>query len=304
MSTGAAPTTYARRVDGQSGVVEDAGFYGTPGNRLFGVSYRPAATNGHHSRPGHPPVLICPPLLSEFDHAYSVCVSLGRELARRGVNAFSFQYRGTGHSDGEAGELSLETMREDMASTAERIAGETGRRDPVVVAMRLSTIAAASAPAEIGAGRLVLWEPALDGRRYFREAWRADMMFQINEGASARERETFAAQLERAGQVDVLGYPIGRALHDSFATRTFAGELARLPGAVLIVRGGPPEQTRSDLDELTETLCAQGCPTELRALDEPIVWWFQGPEMRRNALPQMARMVEITVDWVTREAGA
>jgi hypothetical protein len=301
VSTGAAPASYARRVDGQSGVVEDAGFYGTPGNRVFGVSYRPAGSAAAGSAAAGEPVLICPPLLSEFDQSYSVCVSLGRELARRGVPAFSFHYRGTGHSDGEAADLSLETMREDMATTAERIAGETGRRDPVVVATRLSAIAAASAPAEIGAQRLVLWEPALNGRRYFREAWRADMMFQINEGASTQERETFAAQLERTGQVDVLGYPIGRALHDSFATRTLAGELARAPAAMLIVRGGPPEQTRSDLDELRDTLGARGCPTEIQALEEPIVWWFQGPEMRRNSLPHMARMVEITVDWVTRE---
>ncbi len=291
MTSGPSATDFARRVDRETGVVEDAGFFGPVGNRLFGVAYRP-------SPEARGAVLICPPLLSEFDQSYSVNVALARALAGRGLTAYTLHYRGTGHSDGEADIISLKTIREDIATAVRRVREETAVTAPVVVASRLTALAAASAPADLGARRLVLWEPALEGRRYFREAWRADMMFQINEGTSAAQRENFVEQLSRTGRVDVLGYPIGRKLHDTFSASTLRDELTEVPERLLIVRGGPPGQSRGDLEELASRLVERGCTVDLQALSEPIVWWFQGPEMRRSAQPAMARLIELTADWI------
>jgi hypothetical protein len=106
--------------------------------------------------------------------------------------------------------------------------------------VRFGSLVAAAVANAAGGSPLVLWDPALNGRAYFREAWRADMMFQINEGAKPATRDAFPALLERDNQVDVLGYPIGK---DKFYSEFLAarakpwlGRLLDAPGSLIEVR--------------------------------------------------------------------
>jgi pimeloyl-ACP methyl ester carboxylesterase len=284
----------ATRVDAQLGITEEAGFHP---DGLFGVTYTPAAGASTG-------VLICPAILSEYDHTYTIDVTLARELARRGVAVHRFHYRGTGHSDGEPAEMTFARMREDALSAGARFGAELGGREPIVLGLRFGALVAASVAGELGASPLVLLEAAVSARRYFREAWRADMMFQINEGgAPATTRDAFPDLLERDGEVDVLGYPVCRALFDSAVERTLQGEAAALAGRrVLIVRGGPPGSTRPDQESAAEGLRTAGCAVEVEVLAEPLVWWFQGPEMRRNARPVVADMIERIATWIAAVA--
>lgn len=281
----------ARRVDARLGFVEDAGFFA---GGLFGVSYKPTGrTVGA--------VVICPAILSEYDHTYSIDVAVGRALAARGIAVHRFHYRGSGHSDGEPSAMTFETMLQDALAATARFSTEVGVEQPVLLGVRFGSLVAAAVADAGGASPLVLWEPALSGRAYFREAWRADMMFQINEGAKPATRDAFPALLERDNQVDVLGYPICKALYDSALERTLVGEAGDGERRILVLRGGPPASARANLDQAVEELRGRGCEASVEVLADVLVLWFQGPEMRRNAMPQVAELIARTVDWIERQ---
>jgi pimeloyl-ACP methyl ester carboxylesterase len=282
----------ATRIDEKLGFVEEAGFFE---GGLFGVSYKPTART-------HGAVVICPAILSEYDHTYSIDVSLARALAARGIAVHRLHYRGSGHSDGEPSEMTFETMLQDALAATARFSAEVGVEQPLILGVRFgSLLAAAVAAAGSGGSPLVLWDPALSGRAYFRDAWRADMMFQINEGAKPATRDAFPALLERDNQVDVLGYPICKGLYESALERTLLDETGTGARRMLILRGGPPASARPKLDEAVEELRGRGCEVDVEVLDDALILWFQGPEMRRNARPHVAELIARTVDWIERE---
>jgi pimeloyl-ACP methyl ester carboxylesterase len=287
----------ARRLDDRLGIVEEVGFLGDRAPRLFVAAYRPARTPVGA-------VVLCTAVLSEYDHTYTSDVELARALAARGFLTCRFHYRGTGHSDGSPEEMTYETMREDALAVTDWVASELGA-EPLIMGLRLGGIIAAAVAQERGSEQLVLWEPAIDGRRYFREAWRADMIYQIKEGGTpTATREAFPALLERDGFVDILGYPLCKSLYESMVERSLVGEAGTKPRRVLIVRGGPASAKRAELDGAVSELRSRGSTVDLEVLDGPIVWWFQGPEMRRNARPQVADMTSRTLDWIEAHGAA
>lgn len=287
----------ARRVDEQLGIVEEAAFFGEGPERLFGVLYTPG---GRAERA----VVICPAVGPESLATYSNDVALARALASCGIAAYRFHYRGTGHSDGDEGETSFETMRDDAIAAAGRLADEF-EEEPVLMGTRLGGLVAASAAAEYGGGPLVLWAPVLEGRRFFREAWRASKVFDIREGPRTKEPTlsedagaSFSEVLERDGKVDVLGYPISRAFYDSTVERTLLREAGHRGRRVLLVHGGADPS--GEVDRTAAELRERGCDVDLETLPDSIVWWFLGPTMRKLARPQIAQLLERTLSWLRR----
>ena len=287
----------ATRVDEALGITEEVAFLGDDVPRLFSVLYRPR---------GKPvgSLLLCPAILSEYDHTYTTEVEFSRSLAARGVTVLRFHYAGTGHSDGEPESMTLESMIDDATRGAARLGEVAPGRPPIILGLRLGAFPAAAIAAQNPGAPLVLWDPPLDGRAYFREAWRADMMFQINEGtAPETTRDGFPAMMERDGLVDVLGYPLCRGLYESATERSLLELIGSDPRHMLYVRGGPRRASRPAVDQAVETLRAQGSEVELAVVGDQIIWWFQGPDKRRWARPLMAEVKDLTLAWIGGELG-
>lgn len=287
----------ATRFDATLGVKEEVGFLGEDIPRLFSVLYRPVGQSLGS-------LLICPAILSEYDHTYSTEVEFARTLAAHGVTVMRFHYAGTGHSDGDPESMTLESMVDDAARAAVRLQEVAPGGPPIFLGLRLGAFAAAAAAARNPGARLVLWDPPLDGRTYFREAWRADMMFQINEGSAPEAtRDGFPAMMERDGLVDVLGYPLCRGLYESAGERSLPELIGGDPGRLLFVRGGPRGASRPAVDRLLETLRERGVELDLAVVGDQIIWWFQGPDKRRWARPLMAELKDLTLAWVGGQLG-
>ena len=274
----------AIRVDEALGITEEVGFLGESVPRLFTVLYRPQG-------PTVGSLMICPAILSEYDHTYSTEVEFSRSLAARGVTVLRFHYAGTGHSDGEPESMTLESMIEDATRAAARLREVVPERPPIILGLRLGAFPAAATAARNPGAPLVLWDSPLEGRTYFREAWRADMMFQINEGSAPEAtRDGFPVMMERDGLVDVLGYPLCRGLYESAGERSLLELIGDDPRRVLFVRGGPSSSNRPAVDQLVETLRTTGFDVDLTVVGDQIIWWFQGPDKRRWARPLMAEL--------------
>jgi hypothetical protein len=280
--------------DGTS--IETAAFFGDDPERMFGVLYSPRSADAVGA------VVICPAICSESLSTYRHDVLLARALAGRGIATLRFHYRGTGHSDGDGDGLTFDGLRDDVLAARAHLSEALGTEGPILLGTRFSALVAAAAASAEGAP-LVLWEPVLDGRRYFREGWRASMVLDIREGAAERARhESLTAMLARDGYVDVVGYPLGRALYESSVDRTLLGEIGDRGRPMLIVRGGAGTATEAQFDQAVEELRRRGFDVAVEMLAEQAVWWFLGPKRKRESQAVVADLIARTVAWLERLA--
>jgi pimeloyl-ACP methyl ester carboxylesterase len=286
----------ARRIDESGGFREEATFFGSGRARLFGVLHRPE----------DPPVggvVICPSIYAEFMAGYRMDVAVARALASRGLAVQRFHYRGVGHSDGEASEMTFATMVEDARTAAERLASETGVTRLAFLGTRFGALIAASMAAERRECPLVLVEPVLDAKRFFRDAWRAFLIRSLRAGATdAPPSPGLSVALAQEEAVDILGYAICRSLFESASERTLTGELG--PGArrVLVVQLGRTSALRKDTDAAREALDELGCHVDIEAVTEDVMWWF--PPSAETTHVKRRGLTDVTSAWLGRELQA
>jgi alpha/beta superfamily hydrolase len=284
----------AARIDGGGTFREEAGFFGPGPQRLFGVLHRPTG----------PPLgglVICPSIHTEFITGYRTEVVLARTLASRGLAVQRFHYRGVGHSDGETEETTFATMREDALAAAARLLERTGVDGLGFLGMRFGGLVAGSAASEHRGCPLVLVEPTLEARRFFRDAWRAKLIRDVAKGTHARG-QGLAEALEREGRVDVVGYSICRPLFESAADRTLVGELGDGARPTLLVQLGRALSLRRDLEAAAAALRRLGCEVAVEAVAEDLVGWFLTDPGRQRKQPRA--LIEVTSGWLEGEMGA
>lgn len=275
------------RDDPSAGVREVAAYIG-PGQRLLGVTYTPLDAS---PRGG---VVICSSLHAEFLANYRKEVLLARRLASAGFAVQRFHYRGEGNSLGSPDEVTLTGLRQDVVAASERLRECSGLDQVAVVATRLGALVAA----EESSGPIVLWEPVLEARHYFREAFRARRMRELKDGmAVPSSAKVLEDQLEQDGSTDVLGYTIHRSLFRSLASQRLAlGEPAR---SVLLVQIAKASELRKEYSAAADSWRSAGHTVETAVVSEDESWWFVGedwqPEERR---PQTTTLMGTTLDWL------
>src|SRR5437879_5068866 len=199
----------ATRIDPASGVRDEATFIGAGGEELFCVAYHPPS-------PPRGGIVICCSLLAEEMKLYRTEVLAARTFASQGFAVIRFHYRGTGHSGGLAESATVASMLDDTFRAAEFLAKWTGGQSITFCGARwggpLSGLAATRRPDSSH----VMWEPAVDGERYFRDALRARQMSAVARGGgSMMPMEQVLAEMEATGYVDALGYSIHIGLYRS-----------------------------------------------------------------------------------------
>jgi hypothetical protein len=279
---------------GETGVREEAGWTSLDGMRLF--TFRHVPSNATRVA-----LVVCSPVGGEFDDNYRREALLGRRLAAEGVLVARFHYRGTGNSDGEASDLTFDSMLADTLAVASETADAT--KGPVVyLGTRLASFVAAEAARTTGAPALVLWHPAVSGAAYFREVARTRRTLQLSERAGTAGASTspsLVETLERDGELDLAGYTIHRALYDSFVTRELA-EPGRHGTQVQLLQWG-----RDRLDPVFAQLADRWTEAGLRVstvvISDVETWWFnRGPlRIAQEARPATIGAVDSATEFVT-----
>jgi pimeloyl-ACP methyl ester carboxylesterase len=286
----------AVRTDSGGTFREEAGFFGPGPQRLFGVLHRPTG-------PALGGLVICPSIYAEFITGYRTEVVLARTLASRGLAVQRFHYRGVGHSDGETEETTFATMREDALAAAARLLERTGVDGLGFLGMRFGGLVAGSAASEHRGCPLVLVEPTLEARRFFRDAWRAKLIRDVKRGTRA-PGQGLAEALEREGTVDALGHSIFRPLFESTADRTLIGELGDGARPTLLVQLGRALSLRRDLEAAAAALRRLGCEVAVEAVAEDLVGWFLPDPGIKRTQPRARALIEVTSGWLEGEMGA
>ena len=100
-------------------------------------------------------------------------VRLGAALAAEGFAVIRFHYRGQGHSDGDTGDVTFESLRDDALAATEYLQSEADVPGVSFIGSRVGALVAGAVSAGYADSRLVLWEPIVDPSRYLREAQRS-----------------------------------------------------------------------------------------------------------------------------------
>jgi hypothetical protein len=136
-------------------------FFGTSGEPLFGVFHAPVRAASSRVA-----ALLCPPLGQEYLRSHRALRQLAVQLAREGIAAFRFDYRGTGDSFGDAEMLTFETMHEDAQLACTELLDLSGARKAAVIGLRAGGIPALRLAGDRTVSACVLWDPILDGSVY------------------------------------------------------------------------------------------------------------------------------------------
>jgi acetyl esterase/lipase len=284
----------AVRADAGGGVREEASFFGGP-ERLFGVTYLPPDPEVG--------VVICSPIHAELLRNYRREVLLARSLARSGYAVQRFQYRGSGNSDGDPADGTFESLCEDARAAVDRLVGTTGVERLVFVGTRLGAVAAAVTGRTAGAVALAMWEPVLNGERYFREIFRGHLVSGLKKAEDGEERKP-SQELRDRGSVDVLGYSIDRPLFESVRTRRLIDDAAQgAPPHVLLVQIGGGRGLRAEAGSLVERWREAGASVRTHQLEGSEPWWFGGtPQISGEDPDRAGELTEVTSQWMLQSA--
>jgi alpha/beta superfamily hydrolase len=262
------------RTDSKLRIRESAHFFESGSNRLFAFRHAPL---------GEPVALalVCPSIYADFTLSYRREVVLARSLAARGVIVQRFHYRGSGNSDGDAAGVMYDALVEDAHAAAQLLAEQAPGLPLALVGMGWGAIVAATVSRPLPGAPLAVWQPVADISRYYKEAVRARMIRHVVEpkGRPA-SAEQLLAELATEGSIDVLGYPVHRALYETAGPRTLPGELGYGARRMLLIQPDGRDALRTDYAQLAASCAAQGAEVETITIGKPTPIWFHGPHVR------------------------
>lgn len=197
-------------------------FLATPRGRLFSVLHQPA---------GAPRalLLVCPPFLHEYARSYRLFSLLGDALANADIAVLRFDYLGTGDSDGDDQQFTLEGTCVDAALAAD----ELQRRWPGA-ALSIMGVRAGSHPALQTAAthpvhQCILWQPVLDWARYLQQLEQLD----------AEQRLTVPGLTKGDVSASLMGFRCAAELRGSLAGHRMPAPLAFDPARLLVLSDQP-----------------------------------------------------------------
>lgn len=139
-------------------------FFGPQSRRLYGFHHPSAGFSAHG-------VVVCPPWGSEYQFAHRSLLVLSRRLAGAGRHVLRFDYSGTGDSAGDSTEGDLEHWVDDTVAAVDELRAVAGVDRIDLVGLRIGAAIAAQAYDRLeDPGRIVLWDPVVDGARWVEEA--------------------------------------------------------------------------------------------------------------------------------------
>ena len=272
------------------------------GPRLWAMLHHPP--EGRSSKRA---VVFCAPFAEEEKCSRRPYVELARELARRGIWALRFSYRGTGDSVGEFSDLRLQGAMEDITAAVECCEKLTGASSVTLFGLRLGgTFALEAVRQGLRAERVALWAPIVNGKSYVRMNVRrksirrmintadtASDMSSSDEGNSAAGNETGPAAGSMAAPdaiFDFDGYPVAQALWNDLE-----GLAATPPegweGGGLIVSVGSTDKPSGECVSLAGRLEAAGAAVKLETVVSQPFWNLLG-------LIECPAIIHVTADWM------
>jgi exosortase A-associated hydrolase 2 len=237
-------------------MTEEPLFIPHEGSQLFGVLHAPEA-----SRSGGVGVVFCEAFAEEKLWSQRSTTSFARRLAERGFWVLRFDCRGHGDSGGEFEDATVETRLSDIARAVAFLRERAAVSSVGLHGLRFGGTLAALAARDVDAGFLVLWNPVLEGERYFLECLRSNVATQL---ATYRKvlvkREHLLRELDSGRPVNIDGYLVPPAFYHQIAKIDLLQGIGSFANPVFLAQVAPGEGVGLDkeLQGFSEALRSGG----------------------------------------------
>jgi exosortase A-associated hydrolase 2 len=184
-------------------------FLGDPGRRAFVLLREPAS-----AAPGGGSVLVVPPFGEEMNKSRRMIAETSQRLCEAGVTVVLPDLFGTGDSEGEFRDATVERWIEDLSSAC-RLVESRGQPVRAILAVRLGSAlaeAAARAGAVPAVAVSVWWQPVLDGKRHLAQFLRLRVAAGSMRGDDPETVEGLRSRSAAGETIAVAGYELSPAL--------------------------------------------------------------------------------------------
>lgn len=207
-------------------------FFASGNHRIFGVLY------GAGHQPARCGFVFCAPFAEEMLWSQRVFVSLARELSSRGFPVLRFDYMGTGDSEGEFQDSTMQVWLSDIGAAIEVLRQESHVQRVVLLGLGLgATLAARKAEEESLVEGLVLWQPVLSGPAYMKEILRTNITSQMAIYKEVRHKsEDLIRFLKEGSTINFDGYELSNILFEEISAVNLLDGPKIFSGKVLLVQ--------------------------------------------------------------------
>ncbi|MGA9597730.1 MAG: hypothetical protein WBV06_16365 [Acidimicrobiia bacterium] len=266
-----------------TGITEEIAYFGEAPQMLGSIHLPAGEIEGA--------VVICSSTHAEMLKAYHLEVVLARALAARGIAVHRFQYRGDGNSEGLDTDLTLPAMIDAGREVRSRLKERTGLDRVGYAAVRLGAYPAAALAEEEAGTAILLWDPIPDTDAFIRDAVRSHAIAALKAEAKPESLDKVLKRLDQDGVVELLGYEITSAFHNSIAGKKLS-DYTPLETKVMIVPFGS-----LNMEPIVEAWSHAGIDVanQDRTGSEP--WWLaeQVSQDRHHAANTLA---DKSADWL------
>ena len=177
------------------------------------------------------PILICPPLFEERKSAYAALRKLALRLALAGHAVMRFDYRGSGESGGSSATRRWVHLAEDAAEARETLARLSGRKEAVLLGLRLGATLALQEAAGAGAMAVAALAPILSGAAQVRQ-WkmRSKIRAELTDRTARGSQVDAEHGQDARATLDFDGYEV----HPGFFEDVTALDLVKAPPALRV----------------------------------------------------------------------
>lgn len=241
-------------------------FFGNPERRLFGVFHPPAKV-----APARAAVLLCKPFGQEAINAHRVFRVLAERLARNGHPVLRFDYFGTGDSDGDDTDVSLDSWRRDIDFATMHLRELTSDSAITWLGLRLGATAAwfAAAQSIRAPKRLLLWDPICDGRHY---------LAALRRGHAEAVRAALNLPSQAAQSATDVIEAIGFAIAPAFASELDALACDALPSLPAQIRTVVIAEAAGQTGTQQRLVGAGGTPLRKVEISHGMDWMSEGAD--------------------------
>ena len=281
---------------GPDGATETMGF-AEVGTELMALT----TTCPDQSRAG---LVLCPSLFTEALRNYRRETVVARSLAAAGIAVQRPQYRGTGNSDDH--DFSRESIAADVTVATALLGQLLGDAPLCFAGTRFGGLVAATAASSSPGAPVVLIEPVTDAIKFFDEGLRGKVLSSFQSGSGRRTKADLLAELEEAGEIDVLGHRLGWTLYANSVGWVLADQLRGGPRPILLVQLGKEEPVRPEYETLAQTWRADGSEVDVVRLGSKRTWWFlheqleEGHKIRHKELVEADDLLAQMTAWLDR----
>lgn len=266
------------------------------GSQIFGMLHVP-----EQPRDGGIGIVFCEPFAEEKLWAQRLIVNFARMLANHGYWVLRFDCRGHGDSGGEFEDSTVESRLSDVARAVAFLKERKAVRTVGLLGLRFGgTLATLAAARSNDVAFLVLWQPIVQGEKYFQECLRSNLATQMAIYKKVlNTREDMIRGLGEGKPVNIDGYLVSPAFYREVSAIDFHQGVPPFRKPVFVAQISKKEGAKPERDLLAfcESLEDIGVHADFAIIrEEPfwkeIRWYFQSSEV----------LFSDTLSWVDRFA--